>query len=107
MTLSAGWYNSPVRARTPRSHFFRVAREGLAPSWLLRALDSSGEVVMILRRGLLTAAGVAAAVAAMPAPASAQGGGSRLGGRGMNITRSGTQPSQKGSAEYFTGSVRI
>jgi quercetin dioxygenase-like cupin family protein len=25
----------------------------------------------------------------------------------MNITRSGTQPSQKGAAEYFTGSVRI
>jgi quercetin dioxygenase-like cupin family protein len=25
----------------------------------------------------------------------------------MNITRSGTQPSQKGPAEYFTGSVRI
>jgi quercetin dioxygenase-like cupin family protein len=25
----------------------------------------------------------------------------------MRITRSGTQPSQKGPAEYFTGSVRI
>lgn len=25
----------------------------------------------------------------------------------MNITRSGTRPSQKGPAEYFTGSVRI
>ncbi|HYF51914.1 MAG TPA: cupin domain-containing protein, partial [Planctomycetota bacterium] len=25
----------------------------------------------------------------------------------MNITRSGSQPSTKGSAEYFTGSVRI
>ena len=25
----------------------------------------------------------------------------------MNITRSGTQPSQKGPAEYFTGAVRI
>lgn len=25
----------------------------------------------------------------------------------INITRSGSQPSNKGSAEYFTGSVRV
>ncbi|HEU4720309.1 MAG TPA: cupin domain-containing protein [Gemmatimonadaceae bacterium] len=36
-------------------------------------------------------------------PATAQ----RPGGSTVNITRAGTQPSQKGPAEWFTGTVRI
>ena len=61
---------------------------------------------MILRRDVLIGAGVVGALAAAAA-AFAQGTPARMGVRGMNITRSGTQPSQKGPAEYFTGSVRI
>ncbi|WP_232288251.1 cupin domain-containing protein [Anaeromyxobacter sp. K] len=43
------------------------------------------------------------ATSASGAPPTAPGGGSH----DMQITRSGTQGSQKGPAEYFTGTVRI
>jgi hypothetical protein len=53
------------------------------------------------RRMLATTAGAAALAAIAPAVARAQRRPT------MEITRSGSQPSQKGPAEYFTGSVRI
>jgi quercetin dioxygenase-like cupin family protein len=53
------------------------------------------------RRMLATTAGAAALAAAAPAAATAQRR------RTVDITRNGSQPSQKGPAEYFTGSVRI
>jgi hypothetical protein len=53
------------------------------------------------RRMLATSAGAAALAAVAPAAESAQ---RRL---TMEITRSGSQPSQKGPADYFTGAVRI
>jgi quercetin dioxygenase-like cupin family protein len=53
------------------------------------------------RRMLATTAGAAALAAAVPATAAAQRRAT------MDIVRSGSLPSQKGPAEYFTGSVRI
>ena len=53
------------------------------------------------RRMLATTAGAAALAAVAPAAGSAQRRPT------MEITRSGSQPSQKGPAEYFTGSVRV
>lgn len=62
---------------------------------------------MILRRSLL--AGVGAAIAAMTerSPARAQAPTTQSEGRGMEVTRSGTQPSQTGPAENFTGMVKV
>ena len=56
---------------------------------------------MITRRRMLATAGSVALLAA-GGRASA-----REGIQTMQITRSGSQPSQSGPAEYFTGSVRI
>jgi quercetin dioxygenase-like cupin family protein len=56
---------------------------------------------MITRRGIL-AAGVGLATLAATGRISAQERKET-----MQVTRSGSQPSTKGSAEYFTGSVRI
>jgi len=57
---------------------------------------------MFTRRRLLAATGLAVlAAGTMPAvPANARNGT-------MDIKRSGSQPSGKGPAEYFTGSVRV
>jgi 4-carboxymuconolactone decarboxylase len=55
----------------------------------------------ITRRRMLATAGAAALAAAAPAAATAQRR------RTVDITRNGSQPSQRGPAEYFTGSVRI
>ena len=56
---------------------------------------------------LLTApsasAGEAGASTAAGAPRTAPAGGPKQ----MRITRAGTQPSQKGPADWFTGTVRI
>jgi quercetin dioxygenase-like cupin family protein len=58
---------------------------------------------MLTRRRMLAATGgLAALAAAGPAAGQTQG---RIGS--MQITRGGSQPSSKGRAEYFTGSVRI
>jgi quercetin dioxygenase-like cupin family protein len=64
--------------------------------------------VMITRRRMLTACGGIAAMAAAK-PASAETPTARTKGRNatMEIMRSGSRPSRKGPAEYFTGSVRI
>ena len=48
-------------------------------------------------------AGEAAAASQVGAPRTATAGGSKH----MRITRSGTQPSQKGPAEWFIGLVRV
>jgi quercetin dioxygenase-like cupin family protein len=63
---------------------------------------------------MLTAAGGAALAAAASAGAeesrkavSVAGVSSRPGKQAMEIKRSGSQPSGKGPAEYFTGSVRV
>jgi quercetin dioxygenase-like cupin family protein len=56
---------------------------------------------MITRRRMLAASGGLVAVAAA-GRAAAQDGPGRI-----VIARSGSQPSQRGPAEYFTGSVRI
>jgi quercetin dioxygenase-like cupin family protein len=53
----------------------------------------------------LHAAGRAAAQTRMGGSATAVAPGQRIGT--MQITRSGSQPSSNGPAEYFTGSVRI
>jgi quercetin dioxygenase-like cupin family protein len=56
---------------------------------------------VITRRRMLAATGSLALAAAGPAGATEQGKGM------MEIKRSGSQPSGKGPAEYFTGTVRI
>jgi quercetin dioxygenase-like cupin family protein len=61
---------------------------------------------LITRRRMIATTARAAALAAIaPAAASAQQGAQRR--PTMEITRSGSQPSQKGPAEYFTGAVRV
>jgi quercetin dioxygenase-like cupin family protein len=63
---------------------------------------------MITRRRMLTASGGLLGLAAARAPA-AQAPTTAMQGRNgmMQITRSGSQPSRKGPAEYFTGNARI
>ena len=56
---------------------------------------------MITRRRMLATAGSVALLAAGGRASAREGTGK------MQITRSGTQPSQSGLAEYFTGSVRM
>ena len=58
---------------------------------------------MITRRRILAASGGFVALAAEIKPAAAQGGKKEP----MKITRSNSQPSRKGPAEHFTGSVRV
>jgi quercetin dioxygenase-like cupin family protein len=58
---------------------------------------------MITRRGILAATGGLATLAAEARPVAAQDGREAT----MKITRSNSQASRKGPAEYFTGSVRI
>jgi anaerobic selenocysteine-containing dehydrogenase len=60
---------------------------------------------MIERRTFLKAAGAAAA--AFPAILHAQTTASETQKVKMQITRIGSQPSVKGPAEWFTGTVRI
>ena len=62
---------------------------------------------MITHRRMLAATGGIAALAA--APAAARGANDPTQGRSdaMQITRSGSQPSRKGPAEYFSGTARI
>jgi quercetin dioxygenase-like cupin family protein len=62
---------------------------------------------MITRRRVLAATGGLAALAA--GAAAAQTPNVTIAGRNgtMQITRSGSQPSRKGPAEYFTGAARI
>ena len=55
---------------------------------------------MITRRDALASAGAIASITGAAQSAGAVAAG-------MTITRSNTQPSRKGPAEYFTGSVRI
>jgi quercetin dioxygenase-like cupin family protein len=61
---------------------------------------------MVTRRRLLAASGGLAALAAAP-PAPAMDVPTSRGGRTMEIKRNGSQPSGRGPAEWFTGSVRI
>jgi quercetin dioxygenase-like cupin family protein len=56
---------------------------------------------VITRRRMLAATGGLAAAASAGRAAAQEGKGT------MQISRSGSQPSSKGPAEYFTGSVRI
>jgi quercetin dioxygenase-like cupin family protein len=63
---------------------------------------------MITRRRMLAASGTIAAIAAVkPATADTPTPRTRRKNGTMEITRSGSQPSRKGPAEYFTGSVRV
>jgi quercetin dioxygenase-like cupin family protein len=61
---------------------------------------------MITRRRALAVGGGLAALAAAP-PAPAMDVPASRGGRTMEIKRNGSQPSSRGPAEYFTGSVRV
>ncbi len=60
---------------------------------------------MITRRRMLAATGGLATLAAGPAAAETASTRNRNGA--MEIKRSGSQPSRKGPAEYFTGAVRV
>ena len=63
---------------------------------------------MITRRRMLAATGGLAGLAAAQAAAAQTPAATTQGRNGtMQITRSGSQPSRKGPAEYFTGTVRI
>jgi quercetin dioxygenase-like cupin family protein len=63
---------------------------------------------MITRRRMLATGGSFAALAAAPAAAEAPTpSAADRGNLTMEIKRNGSQPSTKGSAEYFTGTVRI
>ena len=63
---------------------------------------------MITRRRMLAATGGLAALAAAGAAAAQTPTVTTQGRNGtMQITRSGSQPSRKGPAEYFTGAVRV
>jgi quercetin dioxygenase-like cupin family protein len=63
---------------------------------------------MITRRRIIAAAGSLAAVAAAGSAAAQIPTVMTQGRNGtMEITRGGSQPSRKGPAEYFTGSVRV
>jgi quercetin dioxygenase-like cupin family protein len=63
---------------------------------------------MITRRHMLAAsAAIAAEAAAMGAISDVSASGSNGRNRTMGITRAGSQPSSKGPADYFTGSVRV
>jgi quercetin dioxygenase-like cupin family protein len=63
---------------------------------------------MITRRRMLAAGGGLAALAAAGEGAAQDRNGTPQHRKGnMQITRSGSQPSQKGPDEYFTGSVRV
>jgi quercetin dioxygenase-like cupin family protein len=62
---------------------------------------------MITRRRMLATGGSFAALAAAPAAAEAPTPSAADRGPTMEIKRNGSQPSTKGSAEYFTGTVRI
>jgi quercetin dioxygenase-like cupin family protein len=63
---------------------------------------------MITRRYMIAAAGSLSAVAAAGAAAAQTPSVTTRARNGtMQITRAGSQPSRKGPAEYFTGSVRV
>jgi quercetin dioxygenase-like cupin family protein len=63
---------------------------------------------MITRRHMLaSSAAMAATAAAKPAGADTVATGTGARHKTMEIKRSGSQPSGKGPAEYFTGSVRV
>jgi hypothetical protein len=70
--------------------------------------DEPVQHMMITRRHMLAASAAIAAMAAAN-PASSGTAATRPNGRNgiMGITRTGSQPSGKGPAEYFTGSVRV
>jgi quercetin dioxygenase-like cupin family protein len=63
---------------------------------------------MMTRRHILATTGGLAALATAGAAAAQRSNVSTQARNGtMQITRSGSQPSAKGSAEYFTGAVRV
>jgi quercetin dioxygenase-like cupin family protein len=62
---------------------------------------------MITRRRMLAATGGLAALAGGRAAAQAPAGPTQGRNGMMQITRSGSQPSRKGPADYFTGTVRV
>jgi hypothetical protein len=63
---------------------------------------------MITRRRIIAAAGGLGGLAAVgPARAQAQAVATTHRSRTMEITRAGSQPSGKGPADYFTGTVRV
>jgi quercetin dioxygenase-like cupin family protein len=63
---------------------------------------------MITRRRMLAATGgLAAFAAARPISAQPRTPETKARNTTMEITRAGSQPSAKGPAEYFTGSVRV
>jgi quercetin dioxygenase-like cupin family protein len=62
---------------------------------------------MITRRGILASTGGIAALAATAATAQGPNAPTQARNEAMQITRNGSQPSAKGPADYFTGSVRV
>ena len=62
---------------------------------------------MVSRRYLLVLAGSAGAIAAAKGIAAQMLTQTNARKEMMNIKRSGSEPSAKGPAEYFTGSVRV
>jgi quercetin dioxygenase-like cupin family protein len=73
------------------------------------ATDHSGDVMITRRRMLAACGGLAAMAAAEPAAADTpmQAVPATPRNRTMEIKRIGSQPSGKGPADYFTGTVRI
>jgi hypothetical protein len=67
--------------------------------------DAGG--TMITRRSVLASTGGLVAVAAASAAGQPANAATQRRIEAMQITRAGSQPSSKGSAEYFTGTVRI
>ncbi len=87
-------------AASPRTENYT---DGYAPRTQIE-----GQHEMITRRGMLTGSGCLVAVTAAGTDAvHARNLTKEERSETMQITRAGSQPSNKGSAEFFTGTVRI
>ena len=101
-------------AASARSRGFHATGKGtrelpITPDKLLKADASRSREsrTMITRRRILAGTGGIAALAAAAAAAQGLNVPTQARNGAMQITRSGSRPSAKGSADYFTGSVRV
>src|SRR3954447_21855978 len=94
------------RREKPWSHSFARLQ---VPRHLRRRGSSRNRPrhVMISRRYLLALSGAVAAIVAAKSAAAQMLTQTNARNRIMNIKRSGSKPSTKGPAEYFTGAVRV
>jgi quercetin dioxygenase-like cupin family protein len=92
-----------------RAAYGKVTQALSAAISKLMQANRPGDVMITRRRMLAATGGLAALAAAGPAAAetsTATVSTNRRNGT-MEIKRSGSQPSRKGPAEYFTGAVRV